>query len=156
MEELAAFYEEHKDWLLLVLAWLLSIPGGILANRLDAYLKNRSLSTRERKIKALLIRYINIKNQKEHNKIRSENPTWVWLPFISIGLSFIVFKFFPDFTWFRPILLFIVSIPLYYFMIRLNQESVNLRDFVYFESFKKRTIKKLIKLGCNPKDYGIE
>jgi len=122
----------------------------------DTYLKNRSLSTRERKIKALLIRYINIKNQKEYNNIRYQSPSLEWLPLISVGLLFIVFKLFPEFTWFRPILMFIVSIPMYYFMIRINQGLANLRDSVYFENFKRRTIKKLIKLGCNPKDYGIE
>jgi hypothetical protein len=157
MEELASFYEKYKDWLLLGLAWLLSIPGGIITSRLDAYLRSHSLSTRERKIKALLVRYINIKNDKEHNNIRYLlNPTWWWLPFISIGLSFIIFEFIPAFTWFRPILLFIVSIPLYFFIVQIYQGLANIRDFVYFEGFKRRTLKKLIKLGCNPKDYGIE
>jgi len=41
-------------------------------------------------------------------------------------------------------------------MMQLHQGLANIRDFVYFESFKRRTIKKLIKLGCNPKDYGME
>jgi hypothetical protein len=80
----------------------------------------------------------------------------VWLPFIYLGLSLIVFRLIPDFTWYRPILLFIVFAPIYYFMMQLYQGLANIRDFVYFESFKRRTIKKIIKLGCNPKDYDIE
>jgi hypothetical protein len=157
MEELVAFYKEHKEWFILALAWLLAIPGGIITNRLDDYLKNRSLTTRERKIKALLIRYINIKNRKENNYLRYEIPTaWSWLPFVSIGLLFIIFILFPDFTWFRLILVFIVCILVYYSMILLSQGIANSWDTIFFERFKRRIIKKLRKLGCNPKDYGIE
>jgi hypothetical protein len=34
--------------------------------------------------------------------------------------------------------------------------TANVRDHVHFEAFKRRTIERLKKLGCNPRDYGIE
>jgi hypothetical protein len=49
---------------------------------------------------------------------------------------------------------------MYYATVMIIREMfnnlANLRDFVYFDSFKRRTIKKLKRLGCNPRDYGIE
>jgi len=147
--------DNRDNLIFLALAWLLSIPTGILINlvtpSIDTYLKNRSLSAKERKIKIVLIRYINIKNLKEHPVFIDKTPVFLWLPFVSVGLIFLILTLFPNFSWFRVIIEIIASIPMYYSIILMNKDMANRLDFFFFDRFKRRTIKKLKKLGCNPR-----
>lgn len=158
--------ENWDNWIFLALSVLLSIPVGIFVNlvtpSIDTYLKNRSLSANERQIKTLLIRYINIKNQKEHRLYGFRTPMFLgqplifWLPFISIGLIIVIFELLPNFGWFSDFLMIIAYLPMYYSSVLMFKGLADMRDLASFDGFKRRTIKKLKKLGCNPRDYGIE
>jgi len=161
--------DNWSNWFFLIVAWVLSIPTAIIINlatpSIDTYLKNRSLSFRERQIKAILIRYINIKNMREYPAVRfkashSSLNKLMWLNFISpiitLGLFIVINILLPDKSLVRDVLEFIASFPVYYVTIFAAIDMSNWFSIRFFDSFKKRTIKKLRKLGCNPKDYGIE
>jgi hypothetical protein len=164
MEEATAFFVKYKEWIFLALSVILGIPTGILSNRLDAYLQNRSLSVRARKIKTLLIRYITVKNRKEYKKFINSTSYNFWgdaiLAVISVGLVVLIITLFPTYSLLRVIIETIVSIPMYYATVRTTKamydDVANMMDYLYFDRFKAKTIRKLKKLGCNPKDYGIE
>jgi hypothetical protein len=164
MEEAVAFFVKYKDWIIPAIFLVLGLPTAIIGNRIDAYLQNRSLSAREQKIKALLIRYEDIKKEVERPpRGLSGMPIpryFVVFPILSIGLVVLILELIPEFSWLRFFLVLIVSLPMYYATIMIGKAMSNhlayLKDVVYFDSFKKRTLKELKRLGCNPSDYGIE
>ena len=158
--------DSWDNWIFLLLSLILSIPIGIFINivspSVETYLKNRSLSSKERQIKTLLIRYVNIKNRREypyfragmyHNRQRWTLVFLIFLPLLVFGLAGLIFEFFPSPSILRSILMMIANI---IYVVAVLKLTADVRDYVHFEAFKRRTTNKLKKLGCNPRDYGIE
>jgi len=161
MEEWVAFYQENKDWILL----LLSIPIGLLINRLDTYLKNRS---KEQKIKTLVAYYTQVVIQRR--ELNFSDPFTIWwrmaIKFLKIsGLilfmlivqtlsdPLIVYAFGKHASDLYSWSIFILACILVGIVTRIAGTEENiLKDAIHFSVYRKKTIAKLTKLDYDDLD----
>jgi len=141
---------KELGWILVGL--ILGIPFNYFINlttpALGVYLKNRSLSRRERKIKVLL-------NSYEIYKGYKADPSSMLLALVSLiagglavlGIMFVFSSVIQGdlFKIFTLLLLWALC----FMANRMITAVQNVRDF---DKFKERVVKELVKLGGNPED----
>ncbi|MFT3891275.1 MAG: hypothetical protein QM730_06540 [Anaerolineales bacterium] len=145
-----------NNWVTFVLGLVLGIPIAYFVNlttpALGIYLKNRSLSKQEQKIKTAINTYKLYKSYKA-------NPITLMLAILSfvmgalaiLGTMF-MFSFIFQRTLFTIIGLLLLGV-LYFMASRILSAFGYLQDF---DKFREQAVKKLIKLGGNPEDLDKE
>ena len=141
-----------EKWTFLILGLVLGIPISYFVNlttpSLGSYLKNRSLSIRERKIKAVISGYKVYRGYK----VNPSSMTIVLLSLIAAALAILASMFVFSFVFpaASTKLIDLLLLAVVYFMASRILTAVEyIRDF---DRFKEQTVKKLVKQRGNPED----
>jgi hypothetical protein len=168
----ATFYQRYEVWIVGVIFLLLGIPASIIGNRIDDYLKYRSLTAKGRKIQSILNYYRavirddletelrvwrkrNDPNYKPKNKLDDFDMLGLLiLAIMVVGISTIslVEKVYGEKIAGGFFLVVSFSLyPFYIFRIMGLYNSFRIsRDVSRLEKYREKTKAKLIKLGVNP------
>jgi len=166
MDRLTTLYNEHKDWFLFGLAWLLGIPGSIIANRLDTYLRKRS---KEQQIKILVAHYTRVAIQRReinfsnfftvyfHKAFEFLKVVWLTMAISAVHTFFnpLFVKEFGEHAsdlYFYSIFIFLCILDSIVIGIAATEDNI-LRDAMHFSEYRKKTIANLTKLDYD--DLGI-
>ncbi len=162
MKEWVAYYKQHEAIILFIAAWLLSIPTGIFIIRLDDYLKNRSLTAKERKVKALLTHYREVVKHNAKSKFDSDDmiPVFMKVAFFPIAIALVMLLSVNTFkdvlgdraNIFIELVYFAMFPFLVYAMILGPRVTLMVIDSIRFDEYRSKTVVKLKKLGGNPEE----
>lgn len=151
-----------NDLLWFVLAWLISIPTGIIINlftpSIETYLKKGYLSVKERQKYLLVNHYKQVKSFQNHPVFSFHIPDYVKLTFFPLAILTIFSltqRFYEaelgDFyNLFRKFVIFSTFPFSIYANIRTTKDLFLFREWKNFYEYRKGVIKKLVKLGGNP------
>jgi hypothetical protein len=148
--------ENWDNWIFLLFGILLGIPASIFANlvtpSVDTYLKNRSLSAKERKKLILFTRYRDVKKGKKNPVFSTEATPYSWLlvypALYGVYVTSSAYDLSSSALWLTLHILYLIVMT--YYFIRLFQDFTIFWDYKHFDRYKGRVIKKLKKLGGNP------
>ena len=154
-------------FLYLILPMALGILGNFATPWVKSYIENRSLTTKQRRIKILVARYRDIKKKREHpayfNLVIWKTVTTVLALLIALsGLvgSIAIRYSIPDVVLATGEVTFVDYFPIVVVPVLgifgMWAISKDIDAVLGFDKFKEKTVKKLKELGGNPEDLDKE
>jgi hypothetical protein len=164
-----------ENWLFLFLGLLLGIPFSIFANIstpwIKSYIENRSLTTKQRRIKILIEHYKWLKKLKETPALlnivafKQIAYTLMFITMTILAIGFIILTNFLDIKtgyetgstylhWLGYLAL--VGLSAFAALYYISNMISDINNILSFDWFRKMTIARLKKLGGNPEELDKE